>query len=877
MNKWLNYVTPINNNIVTNGLLLRMLAKFRREVLREDHISPSIMLQLKIRIRKEGYRSISACHYIRKSSFIDLIPDFLLGVEIVNEIYIRDNENIVIEAFELSYKFSSIVLVKDKINRNPRTVTERLPTILIGGFNLPRSMDLSEWGKVHYMNNEQEAIVYKYKSQAVYYVKIEEYKYRVELKYGDRVVLKFTDELLNPGNLTEFKRTVKRHTYYFCDGDIVYHSQTFKKNYIKPIKQVIKINEKFITMDLETKVVEGKLVPYAVSIYDGKESKFFFLSDYKDSYDLLRNALISLMLRKYNGHIVYLHNFSHFDGIFLIRVISDLSNKVKLLKTKQQKIVNVQLFFSEYSINFRDSNLLFNASLDALAKTYNVGEKDIFPYDFINEVSLDYEGEVPDKIYFSKKVSDKNYENYKNRFKSKKWNLKNETELYCVNDAYVLFEVIKVFNLEIFNTFRLNLNRFPTISSLAFGILKSNFLTEDTICILDGTIFDYIQSGYRGGYVEVFKPYGQDITGYEVRSLYPFIMGFTPMPIGQPTAFKGDILRAYPEILHDDSKYLFLKLEVECPSTMEKPFLLHRLRKGQVWHTVAPTGKWTGIYTGVEYRRALELGYKLKIIDGLMFNAKFIFREYVSALYDIKLNSEKGSPRYIIAKLLLNSLYGRFAIDPNLYKHNLISEAQLDEYALNYKIEDIDSLGNGKLLIRYFDEKVVDYKPEYQMMSTSIAISAAITAGARTYMNYFLLNYDVYYTDTDSAYIKGKLDPKFVGDVIGQFKLEGVFDEVVFLAPKVRGSTNSFGEETRVKGLKSPVTFNQLKSLLYKNQSLEINQDKFYGNIGEGSISIKNEIYTVMVTENKRELIFDESGRFVGTKPFHIDETLKNN
>ena len=181
----------------------------------------------------------------------------------------------------------------------------------------------------------------------------------------------------------------------------------------------------------------------------------------------------------------------------------------------------------------------------------------------------------------------------------------------------------------------------------------------------------------------------------------------------------------------------------------------------------------------------------------------------------------------------------------------------MDEYAYQYKIEDIDSLGNGKLLIRYFDEKVVDYKPEYQTMSTSIAISAAITAAARTYMNYFLLNYDVYYTDTDSAFIKGELDPKFVGDNIGQFKLEGVFDEAIFLAPKVRGSINSEGEETRVKGLKSPISFSQLKSLLYKDKSLEIPQEKFYGSISEGSISIKNEIYTVMVTENKRELIFD--------------------
>jgi len=102
------------------------------------------------------------------------------------------------------------------------------------------------------------------------------------------------------------------------------------------------------------------------------------------------------------------------------------------------------------------------------------------------------------------------------------------------------------------------------------------------------------------------------------------------------------------------------------------------------------------------------------------------------------------------------------------------------------------------------------------------------------------MNYDVYYTDTDSLFIKGKLDPKFIGDIIGQFKLEGVYDEVVFLAPKVRGSINSEGEETRVKGLKCPVTFPQLKSLLYKDKSLEVAQEKFYGSISEGSISIKN-------------------------------------
>lgn len=168
-------------------------------------------------------------------------------------------------------------------------------------------------------------------------------------------------------------------------------------------------------MDLETKEVDGKLVPYALSIYDGKNSKFFYRSDYKDSYDLLRNSLISLMLRKDHGHVVYLHNFSRFDGIFLLRVINDLSDKVEPIKRKGD-LINVQLFFSEYSIHFRDSNLLLFSSLGSLAKAFKVGEKGIFPYKFANEVPLDYEGEVPDKSYFDEKVSSSTYSSYKNKF-----------------------------------------------------------------------------------------------------------------------------------------------------------------------------------------------------------------------------------------------------------------------------------------------------------------------------------------------------------------------------------------------------------------------------------------------------------------------------
>jgi len=44
---------------------------------------------------------------------------------------------------------------------------------------------------------------------------------------------------------------------------------------------------------------------------------------------MIKVAIQSLMFRKYNGYKIYLHNFSHFDGVFLLKIISELSDDIK--------------------------------------------------------------------------------------------------------------------------------------------------------------------------------------------------------------------------------------------------------------------------------------------------------------------------------------------------------------------------------------------------------------------------------------------------------------------------------------------------------------------------------------------------------------------
>lgn len=121
-------------------------------------------------------------------------------------------------------------------------------------------------------------------------------------------------------------------------------------------------------------------------------------------------------------------------------------------------------------------------------------------------------------------------------------------------------------------------------------------------------------------------------------------------------------------------------------------------------------------------------------------------------------------------------------------------------------------------------------------------------------------NYDIAYTDTDSIYsINKKLDNKYIHNKLDGMKLEQIFDKAVFLAPKVYGGIIKDSKQSiiKIKGFKNSnnVKFEELLSLLNKNSSLSLPHDKWYKNIEHSSIHIKDQLYTLKVTDNKRNLI----------------------
>lgn len=251
----------------------------------------------------------------------------------------------------------------------------------------------------------------------------------------------------------------------------------------------------------------------------------------------------------------------------------------------------------------------------------------------------------------------------------------------------------------------------------------------------------------------------------------------------------------------------------------------------------------------------------------------------------IKESTPKSDPMYFISKLLMNSLYGRFGMDYKLEQHQFMDNAKLTEILQREEVEvslpyNMDSDVN---LVSYLDKSKyegleIDIKHEFNV---SIGIASAISAYARVHMSQFKNNpkYTLFYTDTDSIYVSEPLPTNLVSDVaLGKLKLEYVFEDAIFLAPKVYAGKLADGSEIiKIKGLTkstvaSDVTFDKLTLLLNKNSSLVFNQIKSFKDSSLGTINLLEQTYNLIPTENKRELVYSKDGKLIATRPYVINK-----
>ena len=455
---------------------------------------------------------------------------------------------------------------------------------------------------------------------------------------------------------------------------------------------------------------------YAIGIYNGKELKILAEPDKDNSY------FVKWLLDNLEPDVIaYAHNGGRYDFLFIFEYLEKLGIGVKPynLKVIHGSIAQFSLKWNNKRLIFRDSFLILPMGLKSLTYDFDVEHK---------KLTMEY----------NVGIEDKNFSEY---FK---------------NDLMGLYEVLRLSGL----------TKHLTIASNTMDIFTHIFY-KDKMTANELPIENVFREGYRGGRTEIFKSYGTDLKYYDINSLYPSVMinNEYPLPI------KDNFNKVF-KINRDKLGIYKINADIENLNIPVLP-----MRKDN--KLIFPIGHISGLYYTPEILKAEQMGYDISVEYGYEFKkTEPIFKGYIEHFYDIKKHSE-GSKK-AIAKLMLNSLYGKFGQRREQENYRFIEDGTISN--LNYSA------------VKYFDSHSNFIHPE---------IAGMITANARVKLYELFekagLN-NVYYCDTDSIITDSVLS---TSNELGDIKLVDKIKEFIAISPKLYAYVKTDSEvDIKARGFK---------------------------------------------------------------------------
>ena len=485
----------------------------------------------------------------------------------------------------------------------------------------------------------------------------------------------------------------------------------------------------FSTLDIETAPSGDMLVG---GLFNGED------------YNLFRSWEDFITFIKANGNQkcyqkIVAHNGGAFDYVSLVEYLIKTDIKFEAILSGS-KIIMLVIFIGKHKIKFLDSYLVLLQSLAKVSDTFELGDegKGVIDYKNIDKIFKT----SPDIVI--------------NHLK------KDLSALYLACNKFMEFIKIDFFPV--------------TISSLSMYIFRKRFLKESFLKIEDKMIDDFMTRGYSGGRVEVFKAgVHKKIWCYDINSLYPFIMQSKPVPLGSPIWTSNFIT----------DKLGFYEVEFEQYDKTIPPVL---------WQKTPERGlefvyQGQGVFYSEELNALRSTGGSFKVTrrGGYCFPfSKILFKEFINYYYQIR-QENKGGKNYI-AKILMNSLYGKFGEREEKEKLVILNGEDLQK-----KIKE------GKEIKLYMPEyNLFIEKQTRSIPHRQIQIAASITANARLELYKYLKEYarHVVYCDTDSLHLNIPLAARYIGLRLGQFKFEG-HNEGLYLGRK----QYCFGDKIKFKGV----------------------------------------------------------------------------
>lgn len=444
---------------------------------------------------------------------------------------------------------------------------------------------------------------------------------------------------------------------------------------------------------------------------------------------------------------VYFHNLG-FDGAFIMdwlerngwrwvpdrKSVSDRSYTTVISDANQ--VYCVELFFTRaFSVRIMDSLKIVPLSVAAMARSYNLP---------VLKGELDYES-----------------------FRPVGHELTAEEIAYIDNDVLIVAMVMSKFLKEGLNKMTAGSNALSDYRS-GFGGKKG---FRRWFPALTDEEDDFIRGAYRGGFTYVSPRYqGRRLGGgivFDVNSLYPSVMygcSGERLPYGLPERFDGAPKLAGAFDLWVAQVTCSFRLRPEHIPCIQ---LKGNFRFSQTEYLERSDGEVTFTVTNVDWeliQRQYHV-YDVRWHGGYMFRSgDFLFKDYIERWVSVKNQATidgNGGMRQI-AKLMLNSLYGKFATRTTVYSRRPML------------VNDV---------LRYVDLPLSSRDPVY------LPVGVFVTAWAR-YKTVTTAQsvYDRFvYADTDSIHLVGTDVPDCidVDDVrLGAWKHESTFWQAKFLRAK---------------------------------------------------------------------------------------------
>ena len=360
-----------------------------------------------------------------------------------------------------------------------------------------------------------------------------------------------------------------------------------------------------------------------------------------------------------------------------------------------------------------------------------------------------------------------------------------------------------------------------------------------------------LREAYFGGRVNNFRFYADCADDEEVIindfcSLYPAVLAKYEYMIGHPTVIRDNFDRFIDCDRFKEDVFGFVKCKVLPPKRMTLPILPARFNKrlefvlcsacafvndSQFCMHSDEQRCLIGTFATPELRLALEHGYLVQVVYEILHwstRSDCLFKDYVNRWIKLKqeasgypegASTEAEKQEFVddyerqtgikldksnvkkdpvlrnIAKIMLNSFYGKFAQRSNLESTEIVSTYKtMWELATDSKkeITGMVSVGTNKLLVNW---KLAD-DDDARQGKVNVAIAAFVTAYARRELWCKLNEVEstlpgcLFYCDTDSIMYRCKSGQPLLqtGPLLGDLTLETRQDEVikkaVFLGPK---------------------------------------------------------------------------------------------